>query len=187
MTDKFPHNDIITLLDQNLKFNLAESTSEDLLLGDILNNDLLQLLRQTKLGYGTSQGSQSLRNLVATKLNVAADKVLITNGASAAIFLSLLSLCNKGDEVITVNPNFPPTLDVISAIGAVRKIVEINFDNGYQFSSNEFGKQLTKQTKLIILVSPHNPSGTAMKDETVKEILLMLECPTDLLPNNQMT
>lgn len=175
MKERFPYNDIITLLDQNRTFNLAESTSEDLLFGDILDSQLLTSLQKTKLSYGTSKGSITLRQLIAGKLNISHDKILITNGASSAIFLSLFSMCNTGDEVVTVIPNFPPTLDVISAVGATKKTIEISFDNKYQFSIPDLENKLTERTKLIILVSPHNPSGTIITDENVKSILRLME------------
>jgi hypothetical protein len=175
MKEKFPYNDIISLLDKNLTFNLAESTSVDLRLGELLDDELIRDLKEMKLGYGTSKGSLQLRQLIATKLDVDEGKLLITHGAASAIFYAIFSLCESGDEVITVSPNFPPTLDVISAVGAVKKTVDITFDNNYQFQARDFGKQLSEKTKLIILVSPHNPSGTVISDETVTEIIELMK------------
>ncbi len=175
MEEKFPHNDIISLLDQNLTFNLAESTSVDLQLGDVLDEELIGDLKKIKLGYGTSKGSNELRELIASKLGISENSILITNGASSAIFYSIFSLCDSGDEVITVNPNFPPTLDVISAVGAVKKIVEISFDNKYQLEANDFENLLSEKTKLIVLVSPHNPSGTIISDDNVKKIIELMK------------
>jgi aspartate/methionine/tyrosine aminotransferase len=175
MKEKFLYNSIISLLDQNLTFNLAESTSVDLKFGDLLDDELISDLKQIKLGYGTSKGSKELRKLIAAKLDVSEESVLITNGTSSAIFYAIFSLCDSGDEVITVNPNFPPTLDVISAVGAVKKMVEISFDHRYQFKSNDFENLLSEKTKLIILVSPHNPSGTIISDENVTEIIELMK------------
>lgn len=112
MKEKFPYNDIISLLDKNLTFNLAESTSVDLRLGELLDDELIRDLKEMKLGYGTSKGSLQLRQLIATKLDVDEGKLLITHGAASAIFYAIFSLCESGDEVITVSPNFPPTLEI---------------------------------------------------------------------------
>ena len=58
---RFPYNEIISLLDVNRPFNLAESTSQDLTVGDVLDLAGLETLRGVKLGYGRSAGSAELR------------------------------------------------------------------------------------------------------------------------------
>jgi aspartate/methionine/tyrosine aminotransferase len=107
---KFPPNDLISLLDVNLKFNLAESTPSNLVLGQIVDDTFLSELRNLELGYGTSLGYETLRQEIACRLSVSADTILTTNGASGSLFLTMFSLCNVGDEIITVSPNFPPTM-----------------------------------------------------------------------------
>ena len=118
---KVSPNEIISLLDVNLKFNLAESTATNLTFGKIADEVFLSELKKLELGYGTSRGYEPLRNEIASRTATSADKVMITNGAAGSIFLTAFSLCNLGDEVVTVVPNFPPTMDIISAVGATKK------------------------------------------------------------------
>jgi len=71
---RFPYNEIISLLDVNRPFNLAESTSQDLTFGELL--DLaggLESLRDLKLGYGTSAGATALREAIADACKVPAE------------------------------------------------------------------------------------------------------------------
>jgi len=168
--NKFIYNDIITLLDLNLTYNLAESTSQDLKLQDVLSDSFFSELAKIPLGYGTSKGDSTLRDLIGRKLDVSPENVLITNGASGAIFLTILSLCSNGDEVITMEPNFPCTLDIIPALGAVRKTVKVRFEDNFKLNLKELEALLSPKTKLLILVSPNNPTGTSQNFQTIMEI-----------------
>lgn len=176
---KFPDSEIISLLNENLAFNLAESTAQDLQVGDLITPEIFDRLKNLRLGYGASQGNDELRAEIAESLEVSAQNVLITNGAAAAIFLTALTLCNADDEVVTVTPNFPPTLDIISAIGAERRTVKLSFEQGYRLTPDALSDCLSARTKLVILVSPHNPSGVAMsaKDVAVISEMVSARCP----------
>lgn len=168
--NKFIYNDIITLLDSNLTYNLAESTSQDLKLQDVLSDSFFSEIATIPLGYSTSKGNSILRDLIGSKLDVHPDNVLITNGASGAIFLTIMSLCSIGDEVITMEPNFPCTLDIIPALGAVRKTVKVRFEDNFKLNIKELEELLSPKTKLLILVSPNNPTGTSQNLQTIMEI-----------------
>jgi len=167
---KFPFNNIISLLDERLELNLAESTNKDLVLQEIWDESFSQGLREIKLEYGTSQGNEELRELVGKKLQVEKKNIVITNGSAFSIFLAILCLCDKGDEVITVQPNFPPTMDLIDGLGFKKKLLKLSFDSGYQLDEEELFKTVTERTKLIILVSPLNPTGTVHGTEEIKRI-----------------
>src|SRR2546429_73613 len=156
---KFPENGIISLLDENLTYNLAESTAANLLLGDIFSSQLQDTLKHLQLGYGSSRGNEELRREIAKRLEVSPDFVLITNGATASLFLSAFVLCEPSDEVVTVSPNFPPILDVISALGVRCRTVKLLFEEQYCLSLGRLEQKLSPQTKLVILITPHNPSG----------------------------
>ncbi|WP_400079074.1 pyridoxal phosphate-dependent aminotransferase [Winogradskyella sp. R77965] len=171
---KFPLNDIIDLLDERLELNLAESTNKDLVLEEIWDESFNQGLKKLKLEYGTSQGNEELRELVSKKLYVEKKNIVITNGAAFSNFLSMLCLCDIGDEVITVQPNFPPTMDLIEGLGFKRKLLKLSFEEKYQLNENELFKLVSEKTKLIILVTPLNPTGTILSKEEVEKISIRL-------------
>lgn len=167
---KFPTNDIVSLLDERLEYNLAESTNKDLILKEIWDDAFCEGLKSLKLEYGTSKGNIQLRQKIGEKLHVDKNQIVITNGAVFAIFLSVLSVCEVGDEVITVAPNFPPTMDIIEGLGFKKVLVKLSFEDRYQINSNELFNKITDRTKLIILVSPLNPTGTIHNREEITEI-----------------
>lgn len=167
---KFPINNIVSLLDERLEYNLAESTNKDLILKEIWDDAFCEGLKSLKLEYGTSKGNIQLRQKIGEKLNVDENQIVITNGAVFGIFLSVLSVCEVGDEVITVAPNFPPTMDIIEGLGFKKVLVKLSFENKYQINNNELFNKITDRTKLIILVSPLNPTGTIHSREEITEI-----------------
>jgi len=166
---RFPENEIISLLDDRLEFNLAESTNKDLILKEIWTDDFKDGLQNLKLEYGTSQGSEQLREAIRNKLQVDKNQIVITNGSAFGIFLSVLSLCEQGNEVITVQPNFPPTMDLIEGLGLKKTLVRLSFEEKYKIDEEKLFKKITHKTKIIILVSPLNPTGTILtKEEVIK-------------------
>ena len=100
---------------------------------------------------------------------------MITNGAAGSIFLTAFSLCNAGDEVITVSPNFPPTMDIISAIGATKKTIPLSFDEKYELNIERLSSVLSERTKLVIFVTPHNPSGTSTTQKTIETAIHLIQ------------
>ena len=107
---RFPYNEIISLLDVNRPFNLAESTSQDLTFGELLDLPGLEGIRDLKLGYGTSAGSIELREEIAKACNVPVDQVVTTLGTTLGLFLLAFELCRPGDEAVardTVLPTEP--------------------------------------------------------------------------------
>ncbi len=172
---KFPPNEIISLLDVNLKFNLAESTATNLTFGQIADDVFLSELKKLELGYGTSRGYEPLRNEIANQLSIPANAVMTTNGAANSIFLTAFSLCNVSDEIITVSPNFPPTMDIISALGATKKTIPLFFDEKYELNIERLTSALSERTRLVIFVTPHNPSGTSITQKTIEAAINLIQ------------
>lgn len=172
---KFPPNEIISLLDVNLKFNLAESTATNLTFGQINDDGFLSELNKLQLGYGTSRGYEPLRNEIANRLSIPANTVMTTNGASSSIFLTAFSLCNTGDEIVTVSPNFPPTMDIIAALGATKKTIPLSFDEKYELNIERLSSVLSERTRLVVFVTPHNPSGTSTTQKTIETAISLIQ------------
>ena len=105
---RFPHNDIISLLDVNRQFNLAESTARDLTFGELL--DLAggpSALSALKLGYGTSAGLPRLRKAVADQTCVTPDEVVTTQGTSLGLFLLAFNSAARETRPSSRHPAFP--------------------------------------------------------------------------------
>jgi DNA-binding transcriptional MocR family regulator len=105
---RVPYNEIISLLDVTRPFNLAESTSQDLTVGEVLDLAGLDVLRGLKLGYGSSAGANELRDEIAKACKVPSEQVITTQGTALGLFLLAFETCRPGDEAVLVTPCFPP-------------------------------------------------------------------------------
>lgn len=172
---RFPYNEIISLLDVNRPFNLAESTSQDLTVGDVLDLAGLDTLRGLKLGYGRSAGSAALREEIALACGVPAAHIVTTQGTALGLFLLAFETCRPGDEAVLVTPCFPPSRDCLLGAGVTVREVRLSFENGYQLDLDAVAASLSCKTRLVSLASPQNPSGVRTPRSTVEKLLALLE------------
>lgn len=176
---KFPKNDIISLIGETPRYDLGESVGPDLRVGELLDASAQQELSDIALSYGTAAGDPRLRKVLAELHGVSADDVITTVGGMHALFLLALILCDPGDEAVTTSPLFPLARNVLEAVGATVRTIQLSFDEGYQIDLDVLRQCLSEKTRLVSLASPQNPSGVAMSRETVRQIIdLMGEtCP----------
>jgi N-succinyldiaminopimelate aminotransferase len=99
-------------------------------------------------------------------------EVLVTAGATEAIAASLLALCEPGDEVVTFEPYYDSYAACIALAGAQRRVVTLRAPD-YSFDVDDLRRAITDRTRLILLNSPHNPTGkvfTRAELEVVAEL-----------------
>jgi hypothetical protein len=180
---RFPKNEIISLLEVNRRLNLAESTSYDLTLGDLLATIDPDELRGLRLGYGSAVGLRELRELAAEVSGVSPDSVLTTQGTALGLFLLAFELCGDGGEAVLQSPCFPPSRDALVACGALVTEVPGRFDDGYRLDVDQFVAALTPQTRLVSVASPQNPSGVSTPAESLAALLDAMQavCPAAYL------
>ena len=73
--------------------------------------------------------------------------------------------------MVTVTPGFPATFDLIQALGAVMNPLALHFDGGYRVHVEGLAPMLSERTKLVLLISPHNPAGVTTSPEVMTSIL----------------
>jgi aspartate/methionine/tyrosine aminotransferase len=178
--ERFPENDIISLVGAPPRYDLGESTGPDLKLADLLDRDALGELT---LGYGTAAGDPELRAAIAAAHGVGRDDVVITAGGMHGLFLLAFLLCERGDEAMIAEPCFPPAHNALHAVGADIRTLRLSFDQGYRLDPDNLQGQLSPRTKLVSLASPQNPSGVAISPMALREILHRMQeiCPTAYL------
>lgn len=172
---RFPSNEIISLLDVNRTLNLAESTSQDLTLAEVLALPGLEHIQDLRLGYGSSAGAGPLREAISRVSNVPAEHVLTTQGTALGLFLLALQVCRPGDEAVLISPCFPPSRDSLIGAGVKVRDVRLSFDDAYRIDFDELADAITPATKLISLASPQNPSGVQTSITEIRTILHLME------------
>jgi aspartate/methionine/tyrosine aminotransferase len=173
---RFPRNEIISLLDVNRRYNLAESTAQDLTFGEIL--DLAggaSALAGLKMGYGSSAGLPHLRARIAALTEVHPEEVVTTQGVALGLFLLAFELCRPGDEAVIATPCFPSSRNSLVGAGVTLRECRLTFDRGYQLEAGLLEPLLNERTKLVSLASPQNPSGVRIALTEIKAILELMQ------------
>lgn len=170
---QFPDTPITALIDSTPRYNLGESMGHDLSVAELGRGDLASVT----LGYGTSPGDAVLRTLVAGRVGVADDQILITSGAAAALFL--VSLLQGDGETVVGVPCYPPTFDALQGIGAPVVTVRSRFEDGYRMDLDELADALSQRTQLVTVASPQNPSGVLIPEDEIDQMLASMgrRCP----------
>ncbi len=139
---------------------------------------MFEACRKGFFGYVSSQGTEGFRSAVADFLkcelgvDVKPDEVLAVPGASTGIFMALYSILEPGDEVIVLDPAFPQYFDVVRVLGGrivPAKLKEL--PNDFVVDVDEVVNAITDRTKVIIVNTPHNPTGMVIPESTMMELL----------------
>jgi aspartate/methionine/tyrosine aminotransferase len=170
----FPRSDIISLVGEAPRFDLAESVGPDLRLGELFDAGTLKELADIKLGYGSAAGDLPLREEIARAHGVSADDVVITTGGMHALFIAAQVLCADGGEAVTTTPLFPLARNVLHAAGAAVRTLPLSFESGYQPDLVALRALLSPATRVVSIATPQNPSGVAWPMQTLREIVAML-------------
>jgi aspartate/methionine/tyrosine aminotransferase len=126
--------------------------------------------------YGPSAGLPQLRKTIADyvaktrKVPVSPDEVVVVPGGKPIMFFVILALIDEGDEVIYPNPGFPIYESMINFVGGKAVPIQLKEEMDFRFDVNEFKRLITDRTKLVILNSPHNPTGGVLTEKDVREI-----------------
>ncbi|MBQ04612.1 aspartate aminotransferase [Candidatus Bathyarchaeota archaeon] len=148
----------------------------------------IEALKNGKTGYTASAGIPELRQAAATylsetrNLKVSPESVVIANGAKPFIGYSILSTTDhgKGDEVLYPNPGFPIYESLIKEYGAVPVTLPLLEKKGYAFDIGYMEDKINQKTRLLILNSPHNPTGGVLSRKILEEISEVVQRFDDL-------
>jgi aspartate/methionine/tyrosine aminotransferase len=127
-----------------------------------------QALEEGFTHYGPGAGLPELRVAVSNYLkkwrgiDVSPARVVVTPGGKPIMFFAILALINPGDEVIYPDPGFPIYESMARFVGGRAVPMPLREDRGFRFDPDEFRLLVTDRTRLIIINSPHNPTGSVL-------------------------
>lgn len=133
-------------------------------------------LNQGYTHYGPSAGLPELRQAIAASVErsrgvrVDVDQVVVTPGAKPILFFAIMACVNEGDEVIYPNPGFPIYESVASFVGAKPVPLALREERDFRLDVQELKDKLTDRTRMVILNSPQNPTGSMLTRKDVQEI-----------------
>ena len=121
--------------------------------------------------YTPAAGLPELREAIAAKtkrdsgLSVDASQVLVTVGGKYAVFVAFAALCDPGDEVIVPAPYWTTYPEAVSLAGGVSVVVDTTEETEFKVTVEQLEKARTPRTKVLLFVSPDNPSGAVYSPE----------------------
>ncbi len=126
--------------------------------------------------YAPMQGALPLREQIGVLLqncygasyNIETE-ITVTAGATQAIFTSISALVNNGDEVIVFEPAYDCYIPAIEVMGGIVKPIELSYPN-FTIDWQVVKNTISDKTKLIIINTPHNPSGTTLNEADMLEL-----------------
>jgi aspartate/methionine/tyrosine aminotransferase len=126
--------------------------------------------------YAPVQGLPELREVTAGKLReknrieANPEEVFITGGASEGIAFSIMSLVDRGDEVVIIEPSYPIISPMVSFCGGRPVSMLLTMENGFSLDIEELKKLVNRRTKMLVINTPHNPTGTVLEKRCLKAI-----------------
>ena len=136
----------------------------------------VQALKAGFTGYTFNKGIPELREAISDKLlrqnrlSVSPEEIIVTSGASEALHIAILSVVERGDEVLIPNPGFV-SYPALTKLADARPVgVPLNDEAGYTISIEALKERITARTKALIINSPANPTGAVEPESNIKAI-----------------
>ncbi len=168
----------MTTYETQVEYDIAESGILPLTTRELLDLEspserdrILSDLLHLRLGYSEAPGSLALRSLLAaTYRDTGPEHVLVTTGAIEANFLLLNVLLDPGDHVVAVAPAYQQVHSVPRAIGCDLDLWHVRDEDSFRFDLQDLERLVTPRTRLIIVNTPHNPTGALLRAEELRQV-----------------
>lgn len=136
----------------------------------------IDALRQGWTHYTPAAGLPLLREAIAEDVGhsrgvkVAPEEVVVVPGGKPTIYFTFMALVEEGDEVIYPNPGFPIYESLIGFLGAKPVPIHLREEKDFRLDTGELADRITDRTRLIVLNTPHNPTGSVLDEQDVRDI-----------------
>ncbi|WP_054684404.1 pyridoxal phosphate-dependent aminotransferase [Rhodothermus marinus] len=136
----------------------------------------IQAIREGFTHYTENAGMLELREAICRKLaeenglTYEPDQILCTNGAKQAVAMAIEVLCRPEDEVLIPAPYWVSYPEMVRLAGATPVILPTSVETGYRLTPEQLEAAITERTRLLILCSPSNPTGTVYTPEELEAL-----------------
>lgn len=147
---------------------------------DFIKEAAIKAIKDGLTKYTPVSGLPSLKEAVVkkfkrdNKLDYEINEVIVGVGAKQCIFNLFLVLLNLGDEVIVPAPYWVSYTDIVELTGAFPILIKCGIDQSFKITPEQLEKSITKKTKIVILNSPSNPTGSVYSKSELKELANIL-------------
>jgi aspartate aminotransferase len=144
---------------------------------------MAKALKDNQTHYAPSTGIKPLREAIRRKVAArngidyldSLDQIVVTNGGMHAIYCTLKTILNDGDEVIIQQPNWTATAWMVHLAGGKLMQVKLRPELEYRWDLAELESKITPKTRAILVNTPHNPTGGVMTREDLLGLLKIAE------------
>jgi aspartate/methionine/tyrosine aminotransferase len=153
--------------EHDIEFNLASSEGPRWTLNEILSlasEEERQRFLNHKLAYSRPAGAEGLRAAIADMQQVDVDTVQVVTGASEALLILFWLAAEAGANVVLPKPGYPPFSALPESLGIEIRCYGVHKENNFRIDLDEVKRLADRNTKLILINSPHNPTGAIISD-----------------------
>jgi aspartate/methionine/tyrosine aminotransferase len=159
--------------EHDIEFNLAASTGPAWTVSDILalaDHPTHHRFLNHNLVYGHPAGSDSLREAIAEMQSVPVEAVQVVTGASEALVALMWLAAEPGANVVIPLPGFSTFSALPESLGLETRFYRVRRENGFHIDPDEIERLADSKTKLILINSPHNPTGATIADDEMEDL-----------------
>src|SRR5437764_3948523 len=159
--------------EHDIEFNLAASTGPTWTVNDILGlaeYEIRNHFLNHKLVYSRPAGADSLREAIAEMQGVPVETVQIVTGASEALVVLMWLAAEPGANVVIPLPGFTTFSALPESLGLETRFYRLRKENDFRIDLEEIKRLVDGRTKLILVNSPHNPTGATVSDEEMESL-----------------
>jgi methionine aminotransferase len=163
----------------------------------VLVRHVSDAMQEGRNQYPPMSGVPELRQAISTKIEAlygrhydAQDEITVTAGGTQALFCAIMCAMQPGDEVIVVEPAYDSYIPAILLAGGIVKPVRMRIkpgkDSRYSLPFEELEETITPQTRLLIINTPHNPTGTIWRKDDMLRLQALLKGTNVLLCSDEV-
>jgi aspartate aminotransferase len=143
----------------------------DLPTPDVIRHAAVRVITEEQNGYTSHAGLPALRERIAAdypRLGLTPDRVVVTAGSQEALYLALMTLVDEGDEVLLPDPGFVAYPTIARMAGGKPVYYRLPAANDFSLDLDDFRRSVTARTKVVVCISPSNPTGRTLSTEQLQ-------------------
>jgi aspartate/methionine/tyrosine aminotransferase len=145
----------------------------DLPTPQVVRREAARVAVEEQNGYTTHAGLPPLRALIANDyphMAATPERVVVTAGSQEALYLALMSLVGEGDEVLLPDPGFVAYPTIVRMAGGVPVFYKLPASKDFSFDAEDFRRKLSPRTKVVVTISPSNPTGRVLSRDELAQM-----------------
>ena len=145
----------------------------DLPTPEVIRREAVRVIQEEQNGYTLQAGIFPLRARIAgdyPHLDLSPEQVIVTAGSQESLYLILRTLVEEGEEVLMPNPGFIAYPMITQMVGGRTVTYQLPARTDFSFDVEDFKKRITPRTKVVICISPSNPTGRALSTDDLRQM-----------------